>query len=111
MRILKIEENGMVYQISDSIEGKDVIVDITYSGDRDDDGNEILEFVYASVEEDSNPLLSEEEIKEMNDYLECGREETYLLALVEHYAKTSINFDCGEYKYNPTSVLYDKGAR
>lgn len=111
MRILKIEENGMVYQISDIIEGKDVIVDITYSGDEDENGKEILEFVYASVDPNSNPLLSEAEIEEMNDHLECGLEEEYVLALDEHYAKTDINFDCGEHKFNPLSVLYDKDAK
>ena len=110
MKFLKIEESGMVYQISDIIEGKDVIVNIAYSGDEDENGKEILEFVYASVDSESNPLLSEEEIEEMNDHLECGLEEDYVLALTKHYEKTNINFDCGEHKYNPLSILYDQNA-
>jgi hypothetical protein len=110
MRNLKVEDTGMVYQISDVIEGHEVIVDITYSGDSDEDGNEILEFECAVAEEDTNPTLSADELRIVNKILECGLEETYVVALQEHYKTTDIKFDVGEYKHSPISVLYDENA-
>jgi hypothetical protein len=107
MRNLKVEDNEMIYQIADVIEGHEVIVDITYSGDTDEDGNEILEFECAAAEEETNPTLSKDELRIVNKILECGLEERYVVALQEHYKTTSIKFDVGEYKHSPISILYD----
>jgi hypothetical protein len=111
MRKLKVEDNGMIYQIADVIEGHEVIVDITYSNELDESDNEVLEFVFASAEEDSNPTLSEKELEDVNKTLEKGLEETYVILLQAYYNSTDIKFDIGEYKYNPLSTLYDKEAK
>jgi len=99
-------EDGTIYQIVDNIAGHDVTVDICYSGGE----NGELEFVYANAEADSNPNLSEDQLNEINDELECGLEERYVIALMEYYKNTEVKFDAGEYKFNPLSVLYDENA-
>ena len=99
-------EDGTIYQITDNIAGHDVTVDICYSGNDDNE----LEFEWARAEADSNPDLTEDQLDEVNDELECGLEERYVIALMEHYENTSIKFNTGEYKFNPLSVLYNKNA-
>ncbi len=86
-------EDGTIYQITDVIEGKPVVIDINYSGSED-----TLEFEWAVAEADSNPSLTAEELEEINDILECGREERYVRVLLEYYAGTTVNFDPNEYR-------------
>ena len=90
-------EDGIIYQITDVIDGKAVVIDITYSGGEDENGVDILEFEWAAAEADSNPTLTAEELEEINDILECGYEERYVRALLEYYEGTSVNFDPNEY--------------
>ena len=91
--------DGTIYQITDVIEGSAVVINITYSGGQDENGVDTLEFEYASAEEDSNPTLTAEELSEVNKILECGREESYVIALLGYYKATGINFDPNEYRY------------
>jgi hypothetical protein len=103
-----MEEKELIYQVTRDIdELKDVVIDIVYSGDIDEEGNEITEYVYSVVEEESNPHLTKDQIDEANSILESGWEEDIVSFLKEEYEGTSIRFDIGEWKYNPTSVLYD----
>lgn len=106
----KNEETGVIYQFEDTFKGYDgtVIVDITYSGNEDKDGNDILEFEWAAVIDKVNPELNEEQISAFNKELENGREEQYVKFLVALYENTDICFDTGEYKHNPLSILYDE---
>jgi len=91
--------DGTIYQITDVIEGSAVVINITYSGGQDENGVDTLEFEYASAEEDSNPTLTAEELNEVNKILECGREESYVIALLGYYKANGINFDPNEYRY------------
>ena len=110
---IKSERTGVIYQFEDSFEGysKPVVVDISYSGNVDVDGNDVLEFEWANITEEANPDLTPDQIEEFNDALECGREEEYVQLLVGLYKDTAIRFDVGEYKYNPLSTLYNVNAK
>ena len=101
MKIKAQSKEGVIYQVEMTFEEiGTVFVDITYSGDTDDAGNEILEFCCAAAELEENGHLSEVEIDEANDILECGWEEQIVRFLMKHYKEnTSINFNVGEYDW------------
>ena len=106
-----MKAENIIYQVTQDIaEIKNVVIDIAYSGGEDEQGNEVLEFECALVEAEWNMHLSEEEIEEANDLLECGFEEQVIVFLKEAYANTNIRFDVGEIKHNPMSPLYDATA-
>ncbi len=104
--------DGVIYQLEDTFDGYDgtVIVDIAYSSEEDESGNDVLEFEWASVIDEVNPELTQDQISAFNKEIENGREEEYVQILVEAYKCTNIRFDVGEYKHNPLSTLYDKNA-
>lgn len=112
MKTITQSKDGTIYQIERDFEDiGPVIIDIAYSGDQDENGNDILEFVYAIVEEESNKNLSSDQINQVNKELECGLEEAVILYLLNEYKKVdaiSYTFDIGEWKHNPTSILYSK---
>lgn len=99
-----------VVSMSGILESREVIVSVAYSGGEDADGNDILEFEYAEVLQHENPDLTEAEVAEANAMLEHGAEERVVIFLKEMYAGSGIRFDVGEFKHNPTSVLYDPNA-
>ena len=101
MKIKEQSKDGIIYQLEMTFEEiGTVFVDITYSGDTDEDGNDVLEFECATAEEEENTHLSEAEIEEANDILECGMEEHIVRFLIWHYKEnTSIRFDVGEYDW------------
>jgi hypothetical protein len=102
MKIKTKSPEGIIYQVDRELDGiGTVTIDITYSGDTDENGKEILEFVYASVEEEDNDKLSLKQRAEANKILECGLEESVVLFLINEYRGTAINFDIGEYTHNP----------
>ena len=108
MKTFNESNDGIIYQIEGEFEGiGKVIVDITYSGGEDENGNEILEFEYSCVQEDQNLKLSKTQIQQCNKILECGLEESYVIYLREHYKSSGIIFDIGEWKHVPYSTLYD----
>ena len=96
---IKTESNdGVIYQFEDLFTLEEdqevqVVIDITYSGNIDEDGNQVLELEWTSVESESNPSLDKEIIRQCNKILECGREETIALFLFNHYRKSEIKFD------------------
>ena len=103
MKIKTKSEDGVIYQIERDFEGiGPVVVDICYSGGEDEEGNDILEFVYASVERTENDNLSLQQRAEANKALECGLEEAVILFLINEYRKEPIEwkFDLGEYDQN-----------
>ena len=109
MKTTNQSKDGVIYQIEDHFEGVGTVtVNITYSGGEDENGNEILEFEYSSVEEEYNPNLTKEQIQACNKSLECGLEEEYVLHLKAQYENTGIRFDVGEWKHVPYSVLYEE---
>ena len=77
------ESTGLIYQITDVIEGHEVVIDFCYSGN---DEENTVEFEYASAEESSNPDLTEVQLQSINKVLECGQEERYVQALANYYA-------------------------
>jgi hypothetical protein len=87
---------GIIYQVVDSIEGREVVIDITYSAGEAGE----LEFEYAQVEEAQNPNLTEDQIRTCNKVLECGREEDYVRALVSIYKREGIAFLPNHYEFN-----------
>lgn len=95
------EETGVIYQIEESFEGisPKVVIDIAYSGNEDEDGNDILEFEWAVAESDSNPELSKEQLQEVNKILECGREEDIVKKLDILYHGTMIKFAPNHYEF------------
>ena len=104
-------EEKIIYQVTKEIEGiGSVVIDIAYSGDEDENGNDILQFEYAIVEPEFNQSLTEDQIEEAMGELECGLEDEIVCELKEAYEGTDIRFDVGEYKYNPLSTLYDPNA-
>ena len=99
MKTKTISKDDIIYQIEDTFDGiGTVIVDIAYSGNEDENGNEILEFEYAIAEETENTNLTEEQLRIVNKVLECGREEEYVRHLVEYYNRTGVNFDPNHYE-------------
>ena len=100
MKIKEQSKDVIIYQLEMTFEEIGiVVVDITYSGDTDDAGNDVLEFCCAAAEEEENGHLSEAEIAEANDILECGMEEHIVRFLIDHYEKTDVRFDVGEYDW------------
>jgi hypothetical protein len=99
------ESTGLIYQITDTIEGIDVVIDFCYSGN---DEENTVDFEYASAESGSNPVLSEEQLEMINKVLECGQEERYVVALANYYALNADFKFVTEYAHNPTSILYQK---
>lgn len=101
---MKIREegvkSGVIYQFEDSFEGHNgtVIVDISYSSNEDEDGNDILEFEWASIIDEVNPKLTEIQISDFNKELENGREEQYVKFLVCFYEGSDVNFNPNHYK-------------
>ena len=89
---------GIIYQVVDSIEGREVIVDITYSAG--EAGELELEFEYAEVKSESNTTLTEDQIQTSNKVLECGLEEDYVRALVSIYRREGIAFSPNHYEFN-----------
>ena len=87
---------GIIYQVVDSIEGREVIVDITYSAGEAGE----LEFEYAEVKSESNTTLTEDQIQTSNKVLECGLEEDYVRALVSIYRREGIAFSPNHYEFN-----------
>ncbi len=103
MKIKTKSEDGVIYQIEREFEGMGpVTIDICYSGGEDEEGNDILEFVYASVEDTENDNLSLKQRAEANKALECGLEEAVIVFLINEYRKNPIEwkFDLGEYSEN-----------
>jgi hypothetical protein len=104
-------EEKIIYQVTKEIEGiGSVVIDIAYSGDEDAEGNDILQFEFATVEPRFNQALTEDQIEEAMGELECGLEDEIVCELKEAYEGTAIRFDVGEYKFNPHSTLYDPNA-
>ena len=101
MTIKEQSQDGTIYQVEMDFEGIGVaVVDIAYSGDEDEEGNPILEFCWATADETSNSdTYTEEQLEEINDILECGREETIVRFLKDHYEKCNIRFSVGEYDW------------
>jgi hypothetical protein len=100
MKIKEQSNDAIIYQLEMAFEEIGiVVVDITYSGDTDDAGNDVLEFCCAAAEEEENTHLSEAEIEEANDILECGMEEHIVRFLIDQYEKTDVRFDVGEYDW------------
>lgn len=91
--------DGTIYQISDVIEGRLVVINITYSSGETINGNDVLEFECARAEESNNLTITAEQLREVNKILECGREEEYVKILFEYYKSTPTNFDPNEYRY------------
>ena len=111
MKTITQSKDGTIYQIEREFEDiGPVIIDVAYSGDTDESGKKILEFVYAVTEEESNKNLSPDQINQVNKELECGLEEAIILYLLNEYKKIDIpyTFDIGEWKHNPTSILYSE---
>lgn len=101
MKITEQSKEGVIYQLEMTFEEiGTVFVNICYSGTPDDAGNEILEFCWANAEDEDNGHLSEVELDEANDILECGWEEEIVRFLMTHYKEnTNIRFDVGEYDW------------
>lgn len=101
MKIKTQADSGVIYQIERELEGMGpVVIDICYSGNFDEDeGEEFLEFVYASVEDTENKGLTLQQRAEANKALENGLEEAVILFLINEYRKNPIpwRFDLGEY--------------
>lgn len=109
MKIKEQSKEGVIYQIEMTFEEiGTAVIDIEYSGFEDALGNDVLEFCWANVGESSNPELTEAQLDEIDDILECGREEQIVLFLQNVYAESGIRFDAGEWKHNPLSVLYNQ---
>lgn len=87
---------GIIYQVVDSIEGREVIVDITYSAGEAGE----LEFEYTEVKSESNTTLTEDQIQTSNKVLECGLEEDYVRSLVAIYRREGIAFLPNHYEFN-----------
>ena len=105
MNIKNESNDGVIYQFEDLFTLEEdqevqVVIDITYSGNIDEDGNEVLELEWAAVESESNPSLDEETVQQCNKILECGREETIALFLFNHYRKSGIKFDPNHYEFD-----------
>jgi hypothetical protein len=105
MKILQKGDEGTVYQIEEIFTSEDsrwsgpVVIDVVYSGGEDEEGNLILEFEWCSIEAETNPGLTVELIEEFTDSLECGREESIVRSLVNHYKKEGIPFSPNEYEW------------
>lgn len=109
MKIKEQSKDGVIYQVEMQFEEIGVaVIDIEYSGYEDALGNDVLEFCWANVGESSNPDLTEAQLDEIDDILECGYEERVVVFLQDIYAELGIRFDVGDYKNNPTSILYCK---
>jgi len=94
MALFKVDKvTNMIWEIADSVDGIDVNIEVSYSGL---DG--VLEFEWATVFAESNPLLTEDQLREVNKTLECGLEETYVAELEKHYANTNIKFSPNHYQ-------------
>lgn len=92
-----LEKNGILYQVQVPIENQEVVVDICYSGNRDENGNDIVEFEYTTIRPSVD--LSLEEQNSLFKFLENGIEEDIVRFLVDHYKGTSINFSPNEYQF------------
>lgn len=101
MKIKEQSKYGVIFQLEMTFEEiGTVFVAITYSGYTDASENHVLEFECAAAEEEENTHLSDAEIEEANDILECGWEEQIVRFLMTHYKEnTSIRFDVGEYDW------------
>ncbi len=100
MKILNKSESGVIYQIEREFEGiGPAIIDICYSGNVNENGEETLKFVYASIDDEVNDKLSIEQILHLNKEIENGLEEALLLFLINEYRRNHIPwvFDLGEY--------------
>ncbi len=92
------EKNGIVYQVLVPIENRQIVVDLCYSGNTDENDKEILEFEFASVADDNN--LNEETYDAYTEAIECGLEEKIVYFLADHYKETGIKFDPNHYQLN-----------
>jgi hypothetical protein len=91
------EVNELILQVKTEIKNQPIIVDITYSGDTDEQGKEISEFEYAQVAKENS--ISESDRERFNKILENGLEEDIVRFLVNEYQNTSINFSPNEYQF------------
>lgn len=89
--------NELILQVKTEIENQPVIVDITYSGDTDEKGNEVSEFEYAQVSVDNGFDLEKTAV--LNKVLENGLEEDIVKFLITEYQNTPINFSPNEYQF------------
>jgi hypothetical protein len=96
MKLGPASKDGVIYQITDDIDGVDVVIDITYSAG---EGENELEFEYSQAEAKANPKLDEEELRVVNKILECGMEEKYVKCLVDYYRGTDIVFLPNHYEF------------
>lgn len=101
MKIKEQSNDGVIYQLEISYDKiGTALVDISYSGYTDASENDVLEFVWASAGETPNSELTDEQLDEINDILECGHEEQIVRFLMKHYEEnSSIRFDVGEYDW------------
>lgn len=100
IRIKHRHEDGRIFQVEMEFEEiGTATVDIAYSGDEDEEGNDILEFCWALAEPESNPDLNEAAIDDVNEDLECGDEERIVRFLIEEYRETGIRFHPGEHDW------------
>jgi hypothetical protein len=96
MKLGPASMDGTIYQITDNIDGVDIVIDIAYSAG---EGKNELEFEWAHAEAEANPKLDEEELRVVNKILECGMEEKYVKCLVDYYKDTDIIFLPNHYEF------------
>jgi|LakMenE01Jun11ns_1017448.scaffolds.fasta_scaffold8300274_2 hypothetical protein len=93
--------DGLILQFDKVVKGfKDnqtIRFDVEYSGAFDDKLNQVTEFECIRVTEDS-PILSESDVLDLEDLLECGYEETLCNELEKMYVGTDINFSPNHYE-------------
>lgn len=89
--------NELILQVKTEIENQPVIVDIVYSGNTDEQGNDVSEFEYAEVSADNKFDLDKTAV--LNKVLENGVEEDIVKFLINEYQDSHINFSPNEYQF------------
>ena len=94
-------DDGLILQFDKVVKGfKDnqpIRFDVEYSSGFDDQLNSVIEFECIRITEDS-PILSESDVLELEDLLECGYEETLCNELEKLYIGTNIKFSPNQYQ-------------